>query len=332
MDDSGQHSICGFDDQGQILLRVALPSRGHAVAVSPDGNHAVAVARRPERYFMVIDLNSGEILHHLQSQPNRHFYGHGVYSADRRWFYTTENDLILGQGVIGVRDVARDYEWVREFPSHGIGPHELKLLSDGDTLVVANGGILTRPETGRAKLNLDRMQPSLAYLNRHSGELLEQHTLPAALRQNSIRHLAVSPDDQVCCVMQYQGNRTDTPPLIGLHRRGNSIQLLIAPNEIQQRMHNYCGSACVDQAGKVFAVSSPKGNLITFWHGGNGAFLGHVDLADGCGIAASTTPGEFILSSGQGAVLRYRTTDQHRQIMGQPQHNHVRWDNHLTRI
>jgi hypothetical protein len=234
--------------------------------------------------------------------------------------------------VIGVRDVARDYEWVQEFPSHGIGPHELKLLSDGDTMVVANGGILTRPETGRAKLNLDQMQPSLVYLNRHSGELLEQHTLPAALHQNSIRHLAVSPDDQVCCVMQYQGNRTDTPPLIGLHRRSELIQLLTAPKEIQQRMHNYCGSACVDQSGQVFAVSSPKGNLITFWHAADGGFLGHVDLADSCGIAASQSPGEFLLSSGLGAIMCYRLADQHRQMLMQTQENKLRWDNHLTRI
>ena len=41
-------------------------------------------------------------------------------------------------------------------------PHEAILLADGKTLAVANGGIETHIETGREKLNLDFMQPSLA--------------------------------------------------------------------------------------------------------------------------------------------------------------------------
>ena len=44
------------------------------------------------------------------------------------------------------------------------GPHEIRLLPQGDTLVVANGGIETHPDSGRSKLNLPTMRPNLAYI------------------------------------------------------------------------------------------------------------------------------------------------------------------------
>jgi hypothetical protein len=56
--------------------------------------------------------------------------------------------------VIGVRDASAGYRHIGELPSHGIGPHDLALLSDERTLVVANGGIRTHPDRRREELNL----------------------------------------------------------------------------------------------------------------------------------------------------------------------------------
>jgi hypothetical protein len=176
------------------------------------------------------------------------------------------------------------------------------------------------------------MQPSLAYIDNRSGELLEQRFLSAALHKNSIRHLAVAPDDQVCCVMQYQGRRTEQPPLIGLHRRGEAIRLLSAPETIQKRMRNYCGSACVDRSGKLFAVSSPRGGLVTFWSGKGGTYMGHADIPDGCGIAPGTAPGEFMLSSGQGGVYLYQLVGRDMQPLHVADMGEFRWDNHMISI
>jgi hypothetical protein len=39
------------------------------------------------------------------------------------------------------------------------------LASDRRRLVVANGGILTDPGSGRAKLNIATMRPNLSYLD-----------------------------------------------------------------------------------------------------------------------------------------------------------------------
>ena len=229
-----------------------------------------------------------------------------------------------------MRDVTAGYSQVGELPSHGVGPHDVRLLNDGRTLVVANGGIHTHPDTGRAKLNLATMSSSLAYLDAKSGELLEERRLPRQWHQNSIRHLAIGADDQICLIMQYQGSRRDLPALVGLHRRGKPINLCRAPDPIQRRMRNYCGSACSDTSGRWFAVSSPRGNLITFWDARSGRYDGFTELPDGCGVAAGNSPGEFVMSSGQGAVQRYRVSDGQQQGLSALNTLEARWDNHMS--
>ncbi|MBT3045603.1 MAG: DUF1513 domain-containing protein [Candidatus Thiodiazotropha sp. (ex Clathrolucina costata)] len=331
-DGDGNHYISGFDATGLQQFRIGLPGRGHAIAVSPDGRQAAAVARRPGQYLLIIELSSGRLLYRRESRTDRHFYGHGIFSPDGRWFYTAENDFANAKGAIGVRDVRQGYRQVDEYPAYGVGPHELGLLSDGTTLVVANGGIRTHPDSGRAKLNLADMRPSLTYINARSGALLEQRFLADGLHKNSIRHLAVTPDDRVCIAMQYQGRRTRQPPLVGIHGRGEAIRLLAAPAAVQKRMRNYCGGVCIDSSGTVFAVSSPRGGLATFWRADGGDYLGQVDIVDGCGVAAGGEPGQFILSSGQGGVYVYRIGDKEFQPLPLIQASGCRWDNHLVRI
>lgn len=326
----GRHYISGFDANGKVLFDTQLPSRGHGLSLNPVQQHLVASARRPGTYLMVVDATNGKVLHDLESGAERHFYGHSLFSNDGRWLYTSENNIQTGYGVIGVRDVQDDYKQVKEFSSHGIGPHEINMLSDGRTLVVANGGILTRPETGRTKLNLETMSPSLTYLDAHSGDFLEEHKLSQDMHKNSIRHFAVNANDQVCFAMQYQGSAKGLPPLIGMHRKGEKIQLFNAPDTIQKRMANYCGSVCPDTSGQWFAVSSPKGNLVTFWSARDGKYVGNAEVADGCGIAAGNEHGEFLLSSGQGGVYQY-VINEKKPLKLLRTHD-ARWDNHISRL
>lgn len=329
VDARGRYALTGLDVAGRVGFDVPLPGRGHGMAVSPDRRQAVLVARRPGNFLVLVDLTEGRIARQLQGHPDRHFYGHGVYSPDGRWLYTPENDFDARRGVIGVRDVQAGYRRVAELPAHGIGPHDIALLADGRTLVVANGGIHTHPDTGRAKLNLADMQPSLVYLDVADGRLLERHQPPPRWHRNSIRHLAVTGDDRVCLVTQYQGPKAHRPPLVGLHRRGEQVQWCRAPDGLRARMHNYCGSVCADGAGEVFAVSSPHGDLVTFWSARDGVLRDHTRVADGCGVAAAG-PGRFLLSSGAGELLAYDLRDRSRRRLAPLQGPAARWDNHLS--
>jgi hypothetical protein len=328
-DSEGQYFFTAFDSDGRIRFDVPLPGRGHGMAAHPQRAETVIVARRPGRFLLVVDAAGGNVLHQLNSRDDRHFYGHAEFSPDGRWLFTPENDYENGVGVIGVRDAQDAYRQVGELSSHGIGPHDLRLLSDGRTLAVANGGIKTHPDIGRAKLNLDTMAPALTYVDSQTGRLLEDHPMPAALHQNGIRHLTVTAADQVCFVTQYEGAKSDQPPLVGLHRRGESVRLLSAPADIQPRMTNYCGSVCTDASGQWFAVSSPRGNIVTFWSAAQGAYAGAVDVTDGCGVAGGYQAGEFFLSGGTGDMQRYLLTENRLELLSGLETLHARWDNHM---
>ena len=162
--------LCGLAPDGQIVFRIPLPARGHAAAAHPIRPEAVGFARRPGTFALVIDCARGQIAHRLTPPEGRQFNGHGAFSADGAWLFTSEVIAETSQGRIGVWHAARGYARIDEWPSHGIGPHELRRMGDG-TLVVANGGIQTDP-TDRRKLNLDTMRPNLTYLSAE-GALLD---------------------------------------------------------------------------------------------------------------------------------------------------------------
>ncbi len=328
----GRHYVSGFDEQGKLLFSTQLPGRGHGLAIQKELGHVTAVARRPGTYLIVLDANTGEIIHNLESREGRHFYGHSLYSTDGRWFYTPENDIENRTGVIAVRDAHNGYKQVAEYSAHGVGPHEIRMLSDDKTLVIANGGILTLPETGRRKLNLDTMSPALTYLNIETGELVEQQKFDSKLHKNSIRHLDVNSKDQVCFAMQYQGDSADMPQLIGMHQPGKELQLLEAPQSVLPNMRNYCGSVCSDISSNWFAVSSPKGSLVTFWSARDGQYVGNINVPDGCGIAAGSNNGEFLLSSGRGGMYRYQVGSGTLNPLDPITELDTRWDNHISRL
>lgn len=325
MDKQGNYLAIAVSEKGEVLFKTPLPARAHAMLIRPQQKEVLVFSRRPGYFLMVLNAETGALIHKIDSKDNRPLCGHGVFSKNGNTLYLTANDIDQQQGVIQVLDAQNDYKRINEFPSGGIGPHEIRLLSDNQTLVVANGGILTHPDSGRSKLNLDSMTPALTYLDVQQGLVLKDYRLAAKYHQLSIRHLDVNQEDTVCFAMQYQGLRQHRFPLIGFHRQGQSaLQLTHLPNPLLSAMKNYCGSVCSDPSGQQFAVSSPRGNLITLWND-QGNFIAAKKLNDGCGIAAGKADNSFYLSSGNGEI-HYKTKQQDALIKLFEQ---VHWDNHL---
>ena len=328
-DAAGRYWISGFASDGTSFFDLPLPGRGHSFAVRQRGREAMHFARRPGRFALVLDLERGTVARRVEVPADRHFYGHGVFGLNGRLLYATENDFEGERGVIGVYDATRSYRRVGELPSHGIGPHEIALLSDGETLVVANGGIATHPDLPRVKLNLPTMAPSLCFVDRRSGALRRELTLDPALHRLSIRHLALGPDDTVVVAMQYEGPAHDRVPLLALQRGGGPPQLLHGPPNVIRAMKNYCGSVCFDPSGRTIAVSAPRGNLVTFWDVGTGLYLSSAKVSDGCGVAPGAGAGEFLASSGLGGVVVIDARSGTTRPLAVGGLETARWDNHL---
>lgn len=338
-DGDDRHWVIGFstaDGTVEERFRHELPARAHHIAIHEGLGLFVVLARRPGRYLWVGDLATGDPLGEFTTPADRHLYGHGVFSADGRNFWTTENAWQLVNGdsgrvvawTAGRRGDRATFERTAEFPSYGVGPHELLLLPDQQTLVIANGGIRTHPERDREKLNLESMQPSLVYMDATGGLLLEQHVLDPDWHKASIRHLDHNADGLVVLAMQYEGEPFDRVPLLALHRRGEPLQPLWAPEPEQGQMTQYVGAVRFDASGRYFAASCPRGNMITFWDAGAGEMVQAVRSRDGCAVGAFDDG--FLYTTGTGRISYFdmaagSITDLDTAATGK-----VFWDNHLS--
>ncbi|MAN79959.1 MAG: Tat pathway signal protein [Rhodospirillaceae bacterium] len=323
-------AACVADANGRILRQVDLPARGHGFAVRPDGKTAVALARRPGTFAAAFAIDGDGPARVFHAPAGRHFQGHAVFEPTGRHLFATENDFDNARGCIGVYDAADGFKRVAELPSHGVGCHELVLMPDGQTAAVANGGILTHPDSGRAKLNLGTMRPNLAYVDLRSGNLQDTIGYPDHRRHKlSIRHLAAFDDGRVVFACQDQGPTFDGLPLVGLHRPGSGrIADLQAPEATTLGLNGYCGSVAVDRGGVLAAVSAPRGNRVLFWNTQTGDLSGSLAIADGCGLAPGPAKGSFVLTSGMGAFLIGGPTlpTPAAPADGAP------WDNHLLAV
>jgi hypothetical protein len=187
--------ILGISDEVTLAIETVLevPTRAHGLLREASGS-LLAVARRPGDWLLRWSAE-GRPLAWRWIEPGRAFAGHVIISEDGRTLYTTEIDLDSGTGLIGVRD-AGSLEKRAEWPTGGLDPHMLtRDATRPGALIIANGGVPTQPETGRAKRELHRMDSSLVRLDARTGALLGQWRL--ADQRLSLRHLARSEERRV---------------------------------------------------------------------------------------------------------------------------------------
>jgi hypothetical protein len=324
-DDRGNFTAALFSLDGDVKS-VPLPGRGHDIAVRPGGDEWVAFARHPGKFGVAVPLGNREPVW-FNCRQDRHFSGHGVFSADGKILYATEYDYDHARGLIGVRDATGGYNQIGEFDAHGMEPHDIALLSDGRTMVIANGGIRTHPDSGNKELNIPDMQPSLIYIDVSTGDLLEEHRLTPELHQLSIRHLAIAANDVVVFGCQYRGPEAEEPALVGFHRRGRLPEIVSAPGATQSGLKNYIGSVAADSNGSIVAASAPKGGLVTYWDVATRNFIGSCNLNDGCGLAPTHKQARFLLTSGEGWLATGGADG--------PTNRHAspyQWDNHAILV
>ncbi len=218
---------------------------------------------------------------------------------------------------------AEDFRVLAEYPSHGIGPHELLLMPDGVTLVVANGGIQTLPETGRVKLNRGRIDSSLVYLDSRDGRLLGRYPLPST--QHSLRHLAIASDGRIAAALQFEGDRRQPgTPLMVFHHGEAALRFADAPQAAWDRMRHYAASVAYDPVSARFAMTCPLGGVIACWSA-DGQYCGHIEVPKVSGIAFGM--GSGFASNESGELYRIDparlTANRHAVLPG------MQWDNHL---
>lgn len=326
-DAGGRHYAVGYRLDGTRVFATPVNERCHDVYAHPHLPLAVFVGRRPSRESYLIDSRDGTLLQVLASPPDRHFYGHGVFHSSGDWFYSTENDTAdAGRGVLGIYRV-EERRLVRtgEHSTHGIGPHQLLWMPDGETLAIANGGIRTEADS-RKMMNLDAMEPSLVLLHR-DGTLVSKEQLPEQM--NSVRHLAVAADGTVVSGQQYEGDPMDAVPLLAIKRPGQAFQAFPLGEAQRQTMNQYTASLAIHDDLRLLAVTAPRGNKVFFWDLDSAALREEIHLPDCAGVAAVAQG--FVVSSGQGRC-RLIDCSAGRFVSTALQLPAGLWDNHLRLV
>jgi uncharacterized protein len=320
---AGEQSWAGVWTPGQVPRGVPLPARAHHLLPLPPsaqfpGAQALVMARRPGEFLLRMDTQRNRALQWHRMELDRYLGGHAVLAADGTRFFTTETDAEDGRGLVVERDL-RSLEALREFPSGGIGPHALLMNTDG-TLLVANGGILNLPETGRRKLNLDRMDSNLSRIDPDSGKLLAQYRLPDPML--SQRHLATAPDGSIGVALQAEhagkAERHSAPALALLH--GDTLRAVDwdSATQIPAQWDGYAGDICF--AGGQFQVSAPHAGWLLAWT--PQGQIAAPQALEGVGALAAKD-GDWV-AGGEHAVLRFAgdTTQTYALPSG--------WDNHAA--
>jgi uncharacterized protein len=324
----GRYAVVAVAEDGEIVFDLDLAERGHGLAVRPGSSEAICFGRRPGRFALVLDTLAGDVVTEIPAAPARHFSGHGLF-VDGELLLATENDEVRHEGVVGIYDARANYKRIGEFPTFGIGPHDLALLPDRKTLVVANGGIdMRHDDTGG--IELTDIRSDLVYLDWQSERLLDRAVLEPQFARLSIRHLALTEAGDVAAALQDAADVPDLDvPLGFLHRAGSAPRWLAAPGGGWARLRGYCGAAAVDRTAGLIAMSAPRGNCVGLWDESGAAFEA-LAIHDGCGLSATGTAGEILVSSGSGelfAVSRAAAAPAARGANGE-----FRFDNHMVRI
>ncbi len=319
-------AVMVFSERYELIREIALPARGHDLAVHRPSGRAVAFARRPGTFAVAFDVHGRTAPQVFLAQADRHFFGHGAYSADGKLLFATENDFDAGQGVIGVYDATGRYRRIGEFPTRGAGTHEAILMPDGKTLAIANGGIETHPDYGRDMLNLPTMDPSLAFVDL-DGHLVAQHRLPEDFHQLSIRHMAVGADGKVWFGTQWQGDPLETPSLVGRASLEGGMQLVPTPEPELNAMRRYIGAMAASRDGTIICASAPRGGYVCYWSAETGRYVGRTAIADSSGVTGAGAK-SFLASNGEGLILE-AGIDRAKEAVHEPG---VAFDNHLRAV
>lgn len=323
-DFDGGFLLAAVDAEGALRWRAELPARGHGMARRPGSGELVAMARRPGRFAAVLDPGSGARLATLAPAEARSFGGHAVFTPDGRFLLTSEEEAVEERGLIGLRDADGGWRQIAEFSSGGIGPHDLTLLPGGRGLVVANGGITTSVETGRAALTDGELDSAVSVLDPRDGGRMHELRVDGELSNLSLRHLSVDRDGRIAFAAQSQGSADYDGPLVGLIERDGGQRWLEAPPGLGWRLRGYVGSVAFADGGRLVVATSPRGGRAIVWSSDEGRLLAEVALADVCGIAA--LEGEILLSSGKGQLVELREPASQPAGLAGPR---LQWDNHM---
>lgn len=302
------HCFDVVDLDAGTVERVPLDFLAHGFSVNPRAPEQVIVFEKRGPGAALIDLRARRRVGVIKCRAGRAYYGHGTYTPDGAHVLVVETELATGAGVVSVRQ-ADTYKEIDHFPTYGERPHDCVPIDGGRVLVFTNGG-------GQLDATSDGALPSVTYVEASSRKLLER--VPMTTPALNAGHAALAADGSLVVV---SAPRDGLPPETspgGIHLRapGRPLARLRASDAIEPRVIGESLSVKIHEEGKVFAVSNPSGDVVTFFALDDGAFRGSFDLAGPRGLEVTRDGRAFVIAGSRLGGVRLVDARTLRPIEG----------------
>jgi len=259
----------------------------HSVAIDPRNSMRICAFEKIGPGAAEFDLRNLTVRRPLTTSADRLFYGHGAYSADGERLYATETYQQDRRGVIAVRRTDT-MELIGEFPTFGESPHECRLVDDGATMLVTNGG---------GKLGEDAA-PSVCYIDVASETLLEKIEL--SNERLNTGHLDIAADGSLIVVSAPRsGLATDQLGGVSIRPSGGNMQSIIEPRAVTQRLKGEALSVAVHSERGIVAVTHPDAGMVTFWRYATRDFLKFLPYTKPRGVTLDLEKNNFLITHGE---------------------------------
>lgn len=268
----------------------------HGIHRNPTNQNQLAIFEKKGPNACEYDLSSKKIVRVIPKIDNRYFYGHGAYSLDGKILFSTETELSGLNGMIGIRD-SIDLTYLGEFPSYGKEPHECKLIDNGKTLVVTNGG---------GDKNGD--SPSVTYIDVNSQKLIEKVELTRA--ELNTGHLAIGEKGDLVVVSAPRAGLGKTSlGGVSIRPKGKALESIDNPENVTQKMFGEALSVSIHNKKRIAVVTHPDGNMVTFWSIADRKLLKVIDMPRPRGVELTVDQSQFLISYGNNANLASVSVD-----------------------
>ena len=195
--------VTQIDERDGSVRRALLPILGHAISVAPRGDLAVWNSMNGDS-LVSFDPASLDLVGFARPRGEAFIGGgHAAFTADGRHVLFTERKR-YGEpparaedqfGQITIRD-PQSLDVLERYDCHGISPHQVELLADGQHIAVSNYGSVNQPGPGE---RLQIVEPSVTLLELSSGRLVEKWVGPDL--RYEVRHLAVGGRERIAAIL-----------------------------------------------------------------------------------------------------------------------------------
>ncbi len=289
-------ALVAIDERGKQRLEIPLEFHFHGFVPNPKVPARAVLFEKHGPGACEVDLAAGQVLRAITTGADRSFYGHGAYTADGGVLYATETRRD-GTGLITIRD-GRTFALIGELPTFGARPHDCKLVGEGSTLVVTNGG---------GKLDDTEPAPSVTYIDLLTHKLIER--LEFSTPQINAGHLGLGPRGELAIVSApRRGLPVSQHGGLTIRNMDKRFVTLTEPAATTDKMIGEVLSVCVHGPSGVVGVTTPDGNLLSFWDLKTRRLLKHVDVEAPRGITLTGDERHFVVSCGKVPRLDYYKT------------------------